>query len=186
MKAPLFSPPNDQGQAVEPLRAVLPDGGTVPVPDALPRCVRAALDLWGVPLGDALAREFSLSLASAFFTEGLFLFPRVRTSTREAVNADLYSMALAGRHVAERRMRAAQDLLFPVVQRDDGYGLRSLDVRDMLRALAGNAVGVDRSDLLAVIERLDMAEEVLREGRRPPAPEPVTVAAATIPIPQEG
>lgn len=159
--APLFSPPNDAGQTV-PHQVTMPTGETVPVPDELADIV-ACGELCGSEPDDVAD-----SLVAALFRRGLFVFPRARANTREAVNADIYSLALSQKHASERRQKAVQDLLFPVVQRDDGQGLRSLDVRDVLRQVANYVVGSDKADLLAVIERLGMAEDMLREVPKQP------------------
>ncbi len=52
-------------------------------------------------------------------------------------------------------------MLFPVVQRNDGEGLQSFDVRDMLRNYLNDPDGGDTEAVDRVLERLDMAHEIL-------------------------
>lgn len=127
-------------------------------------------------------RAMTLAIVAAFHNAGMILVPRARNTTREAVNADLYSLALSWKGDAERRMRQAADLLFPVIMRDDGDGLQSHDLRDMLKPLGDNLTGKPGETCTAALVRLSMAAELLRPDLVPlqarPTIEPATAAEA--------
>ena len=49
---------------------------------------------------------FGAALVRALHRDGLILVARARRNSREAVNADIYSLALAGKYAAETRLEA--------------------------------------------------------------------------------
>lgn len=154
----------------------LPDGETLSVPAEFQNVVERSLG-HGVLVAPNFRRDFADRLVANLREAGFYLVPTIRSTSKEAVNIDLYSLALTRKAAAERHLKLAADMLFPVVLRDDGEGLQSLDVRELLRPIYA-LVGEDRATLehhegqiQRAIERLDMAHEILCE--HPPG----TVAA---------
>ena len=139
----------------EDRRIAMPDGETLSVPAGLAQAV---------PPHQA-REDFIDRLMADLRRAGFYLVPAVRSASREAVNIDLYSLALVRKAQAERHQKLAADMLFPVVMRDTGDGLASLDVRDLLRPIVNDIrrlpEGADRETVLGVLERLDMAHEIL-------------------------
>lgn len=152
----------------------LENGETVVVPDELAASLPRLIASMQACHAGALS-EMADSLATEMHAVGLIVVPRAGSNTREAVTANLYSLALAWKNDVERRMRTAADLLFPVVMRDDGDGMRSHDLRDMLAPIDGDQVR-------AAIVRLSMAAEILRPDL-PARPEAEQVAALPSPDP---
>ena len=73
----------------------------------------AIQDAWNAAVdhrGDAAEwrTAFGDALVSALYLQGLILVARARQKSRESVNADIYSLALAGKYAAETRIEALQ------------------------------------------------------------------------------
>jgi hypothetical protein len=112
-----MSPAPSDAPAPRPLRTlpaeiVMAAGESVPVPPALAEAIDQALAV--APTSGTAAEwrtAFATALVAGLFEQGLFLFPRAHSRTREAVDANLYSLALDRLHDGERHLVALAQIV---------------------------------------------------------------------------
>lgn len=169
-------------------------------------------ELWqAIDDGVAIARDyadpvecrtaFAGAFAKALHARGLILVPRARSDSRETVAADIYSLALAGKYDAERRLKVALDaqpalagimsLLLGSAGSDGTRGSPLLDdFSGGILALAGRAPPADLHLVLQAMTRLRgiaaIAAGIESIGDIPPLPDALVEFLSPPPEPGAG
>lgn len=118
---------------------------------------------------------FARAFAEALHTRGLILVARARSDSREAVSADTYSLALAGKYAAERRLDDVARLLLGTPGTAGATSPLLDDFSGGILALAGRAPPDDRHLVLQAMTRLRgaaaIAAGIVNIGDIPPLPD---------------
>lgn len=144
--------------AALPAELRMATGEGVPVPPALGGAIDQALAV--APVHGTAAEwrtAFATALVAGLFEAGLFLVPRAHSRTREAVDANLYTLALDGKHAAERHLGA----LARVVGDMPGIGPLVVHFQRVIDALTGHAPPAGAELRGALDERLRLIRQIV-------------------------
>jgi hypothetical protein len=139
-----------QAAALRPIETVeLAGGERVPIHDELRRAVAEALP-WAAskPDGETALETFVELLTGSMHRKGIILVPRARSNTREAVDADLYSLALSAKYAADQALFAVR-LVVDVLP---GRGSLLAEFEAVIEQLTSHASPIGMLDRLALLE----------------------------------
>jgi hypothetical protein len=151
MRAPIVSPAGDSAQ--------LASGEVLVLPPALWDALDAAIAAAAAIDDEARARTaFAGAFAEAVHRSGLILVPRAHAQTREAVDANVYAMALSAKYAADQTLFAVKTLVGPLPE----LGTLGGHVEAVIDTLTGHAPPAGRARLLASLdERLRALRQVV-------------------------
>jgi hypothetical protein len=134
-------------------------GEVLMVPDALWQAIDAAmLESAKVEEVGASRVAFGYALVAQMFAGGLIVAPRCFSKSREQVDVNVYTLALAAKHNVERRLSAVARLLGPL---STELGPLLLEHQRTIDALTGHAPPAGASRLGALDERLRLLRQVV-------------------------
>ncbi|MBR2813444.1 MAG: hypothetical protein IKE60_02255 [Reyranella sp.] len=134
-------------------------GEVLMVPDALWQAIDAAmLESAKVEELGASRIAFGYALVAQMFAGGLVVAPRCFSKSREQVDVNVYTLALAAKHNVERRLSAVARLLGAL---NTELGPLLLEHQRVIDALTGHAPPAGASRLGSLDERLRLLRQVV-------------------------
>jgi hypothetical protein len=138
---PLVSPAGDTAQ--------LDSGEVLALPAELWPAIDAAIAAAGALDDPAAARTaFAGAFAQAVHRSGLILVARAHARTREAVDANVYSMALSAKYAADQTLFTVRKIIGPLPE----LGTLGSHVEAAIDTLTGHAPPAGRDRLLAALD----------------------------------